>query len=272
MNRNTRIRWLRFGAIFVALAIVAAGPLAGQSSRRTHTQPVSDPHPAIKPAGLPAHFRVGEKLDYRVGWANFTSAATVRLAVAERRNLFGWDTWHLRAVTHTLNPVRVLFAIDDQFDSYTDAATLSSHQYEMYLNEQGKHEGSVLRLLAQGEPSRGDAPSVVVLPGTRDPVGALYALREVDWQRTREAASPVYDGRNVYDLRAKLQAAREQVTVPAGTYSASKVFVRVFERGQQAPKVTAAIWFAWDPAKTPVLMEAELPFGSLRVELISSAE
>ena len=32
----------------------------------------------------------------------------------------------------------MLFAIDDQFDSYTSAANLFSLQYEMYLHEQGR--------------------------------------------------------------------------------------------------------------------------------------
>ena len=272
MKRNLQIGWIGVAAILTALAVAAAGSLAGQTRRRARSQPTSEPAPAVKPAPASAPFRVGERLDYSVGWSNFTNAATVRLAVAERRNLYGWDTWHLRVVTHTLSPVRVLFAIDDQFDSYTDADTLSSHQYEMYLNEQGKREDSVKRLVAQGEPNRGDAPSVIVLPGTRDPVGALYALREVDWQRTRGATALVYDGRNVYDLRAQLDAPREQVTVPAGTYSASKITVRVFQRGEKTPKLSAAIWLAQDSARTPVLVEAELAIGSLRVELTGAVE
>src|ERR1700690_466012 len=66
-------------------------------------------------------FRAGETLNYRVSWAAFSTAASVQLNVNERRSLFGWQTWHFRAVSRTLSPVSSLFPVDDQFDSYTDA-------------------------------------------------------------------------------------------------------------------------------------------------------
>jgi Protein of unknown function (DUF3108) len=253
----------------VVLAILAAGPLAGQTRRSAHSRLMLDPK--LEDFVAP-RLRVGEQLDYRVNWSSFAGAATVRLMVAERRNLHGWDTWHLRALTHTLNPVRVLFAIDDQFDSYSDAGTLESHQYEMYLREQGKQENDVIRLVAQGSLPRTDAPSVIVLPGTRDPIGALYFLRGMNWLRDASAVTPVYDGRTLYDMHAQLVSANEPVTVPAGVYSASKISVQVFEPGQQSPKARFFVWLAQDATRTPVLMQADLPFGSVRAELTGAAK
>src|SRR5579863_5574972 len=84
---------------------------------------------------MPVPFRAGEKLEYSVSWASFTAAASVELSDLERRNLYGWQTWHFRATAHTAGTVRTLFPIDDEFDSYTDAATFESRQYEAYLNE-----------------------------------------------------------------------------------------------------------------------------------------
>jgi hypothetical protein len=252
------------------LFVAAASQLAGQAKQKSRSASKSDPKPVLKE--VPPPFHVGEQLDYRVGWSSFAMAATVRLAVAERRNLYGWDTWHLRAVTHTLSPLRMLFAIDDQFDSYTDTQTLESHQFEMYLHEQGKQENDIVHLTYPGIPSRSDGPNVIVLPGTRDPVGALYALREVDWRRVREASAPVFDGRKLYQMQARLGAASEQVTVPAGTFSAARVDVRVLEQGKEVPEANFAVWFAQDPPRTPVLVQADLPFGSLRVELTSATQ
>jgi hypothetical protein len=253
----------------VGLAILAAGPLAGQAKRGAHSRPKAAPKPTVIAAPL---FRVGEQLDYRVSWSSFAGAATVRLTVAERRDLHGWDTWHLRAITHTLNPVRVLFAIDDQFDSYSDAGTLESHQYEMYLREQGKQENDVILLVPQGSLPRSDAPSIVVLPGTRDPIGALYFLRGMNWQRDASAVTPIYDGRKLYDMHAQLASVNEPVTVPAGTYSTSKISVQVFELGQQIPQAQFSVWIALDAARTPVLIQADLPFGSVRAELTGAAK
>jgi hypothetical protein len=214
-------------------------------------------------------FRTGETLNYRVSWAAFSNAASLQLSAPERRNLFGWQAWHFRGEAHTLSPVRTLFSVDDQFDSYTDAFTLESRQFETHLNEMGKSTNQVQRLTPAGQTSRAPAPIVVVLPGTRDPLGALYALRSVDWQRTPEFRAPVYDGRNVFEMRAARDAADDPVKVPAGTYSASRISVRVFQYQKEVAAIHFVTWIASDAARTPVLMEADLPFGNLRAELTS---
>jgi len=224
------------------------------------------------PSDVPMPFHVGETLKYQVAWATFTTAAAVQLSVKERRDLFGWGTWHFQAFAHTVSPVRSLFSIDDQFDSYTDAASLESRQYEMYLNEMGKKQDRVIHLLPTGQSPRGDVPRVVVLPGTRDPLGALYALRGVNWQKTPDFRTPVYDGRDVYELRAHLVTADEAVAVVAGKYSASRLSIHLFQHEKEVSGMSFSAWLAHDSARTPVLMQADLPFGNLRVELTSATQ
>jgi hypothetical protein len=255
--------WLAF---FLFLGAAVPFPPGTGQTRPSRNRPAAK-EPSVATEASPPPFRIGEKLNYRIAWANFSSAATVQLAVAERRDLYGWDTWHLRAQAHTLSPVRALFAIDDQFDSYTDASTLESRQYEMYLQELGKQQNLVLHLTARGTPPRGAGATVIVQPGTRDPVGALYSLREVNWQTTAGARTPVFDGKTLYEMDAHREAAREQVTVAAGTYSAAKIEVHLYERGREVPDTRFEIWFAQDAARTPVLIQADVPFGSLRGEL-----
>ena len=102
-------------------------------------------------------------------------------------------------------PVRSIIEVDDQFDSYTDTATLESRQYETYLHEMGKKQEEILHFLPEGQSGRGDVAGIIVSPGTRDPLGAVYALRGVDWGRTPEFRAPVYDGHDVYEMRARLE-------------------------------------------------------------------
>lgn len=217
-------------------------------------------------------FRIGEKLDYRVSWASFTSAASVQLTIPERRELMGWGTWHFRASAHTLSPMRSVVTVDDQFDSYTDTATLESRQYESYLNEMGTKQNQVLHFLPEGRPAGGNSAGIVVSPGTRDPLGALYAMRGVDWQTASEFRVPVYDGHDVYEMRARLEIPSETVAVAAGNFSTSKISIRLFQRGKEVPGMNFAAWMAHDAARTPVLMEAELPMGKLRAELVSASQ
>lgn len=243
---------------------------ASQPQQHSATKPKVVPVSALKEQPMP--FRTGETLNYRVSWAAFSSAASLQLSAPERRNLFGWQAWHFRGEAHTLSPVRTLFSIDDQFDSYTDASTLESRQFETHLNEMGRSTNEVLHLALTGQHSRAPAPIVLVLPGTRDPLGALYTLRSVDWQRTPEFRAPVYDGHSIFEIRAARDATGESVKVPAGAYSASRISIRVFQYQKEVAATHFVMWIASDAARTPVLMEADLPFGTLRAELTSATE
>lgn len=217
-------------------------------------------------------FAIGETLNYRVAWAAFSTAASLQLSVPERRDLFGWKTWHFRASVHTQNSVRTLFAVDDEFDSYTDAFTLDSRQYELYLNEMGRKQDQVLHYAPAGQKSRSPGPDVLVLANTRDPVGALYGLRSVDWRKSPEFRIPICDGRDIYQLSAKLEEPNEMVTVAAGNFNASRIGLRVTQNRPGAPDINFEIWLANNPVRTPVQLQAQLPFGSVRAELVPASK
>jgi hypothetical protein len=250
-------------------SLFAAAGIGDQLTDAKQAPPKNAPSTANDLA-LP--FRVGEMLNYRVTWAAFAIAASLQVSVLERRNLFGWATWHFRAALHTQSPLRIFFPIDDEFDSYADAATLETRQYETYLDEWGRKDSQLLHFVAVGQRSRAPAPDLRVLAGTRDPLGALYALRGVDWQRTPEFQAPLYDGRNIYQIRARLEAPNESVTVAAGNFSASRIAVGLCQNDRRDPDIHFDLWLANNPARTPVQFQAVLPFGNLRAELASSAK
>jgi len=232
---------------------------SGGSAANKKSEPTAD-------AGLP--LRAGEVLEYTANVANLNDVAKLKLQVGERKDFFGKNAWHLQAFAHTENPLRMVFVLDDQFDSYSDAASMTSLQYEMHLNERGQKVDSVQRMTAtEREPAPPHATETRVLPGTRDPLGMLQYLRNVDWTSTAEVRCPVYDGHKLYDVRAKLVGAGEAVTVPAGTFKASKIEMRVFENGEEMKDAHFTIYLAINAARTPVLLEAIMPFATARVEL-----
>jgi hypothetical protein len=220
-------------------------------------------------AEAPMPFRIGETLNYDVAWSAFASAAKIQLCVTEHREILGSRTWHFRASAHTLSPLRSFLTVDDQIDSYTDTATFESRQYEMYLDEMGRKDNQILRFSVEGRPRKTPSPAVVVLPGTLDPLGALYLLRQVDWQRTPEFRAPVFDGDDLVEMRAHLEAAKELVAVNAGNFSATRILVREYQHGVAVKGESLSICFANDAARTPILLEAEIPLGSVRIELSS---
>jgi hypothetical protein len=248
------------------------------SNRGIPANPVPEPASpgnlgvAASPVVMAPVLRPGETLEFAANVTKLNSTvANLKVVVGEKRSLAGKSVWHLQAFVHTENPYRMVFELDDQFDSYSDPATLTSVQYEMHLSERGQKVDSVQRLFSSTkDPAPPDAAAARVLPGTRDPLGFLHYLRNVDWSNTPEVHSPVYDGRKLYDARAVLKSKSVSVSVPAGDFSASKIEIHVMENGSEMKDAHFLLYLNHDAARTPVLMEAVLPFATVRVELTNA--
>jgi hypothetical protein len=246
----------------------AAAPAS--SSPAALPQPV-DSKKAAAPVERSSPIRTGETWDFTANVSKLSAVANLKLKVAEKRDFQGKSVWHLQAFAHTENPLRMVFALDDQFDSYSDAGSLVSMQYEMHLNERGETVNSVQRLTASGrEPAPGNATAARVLPGTRDPLGMMQYLRTVDWAKTPEVRGPVYDGHKLYDARARLVSRGEAVTVPAGNFNTLKIDLRVFDNGVEMKDAHFTLYLSDNEARTPVLLEALMPFATARVELVKA--
>ena len=243
-------------------------PAASTAPHRSAPEPAKQP-PAEPDPGLP--LRSGEVLQYTANVANLTNVADLTLQVREHKPFFGKNAWHLQAFAHTQNPLRMVFTLDDQFDSYSDASTMACLQYEMHLNERGEKVESVQRMTTTGkEPAPPNVTEARVLPGTRDPLGFLQYLRNVDWAKTPQVRGPVYDGHALYDVRAELAATGQLVTVPAGTYKATKIEIHVFQNGQEMKDAHFTIYLAGNTVHTPLLLEAVMPVATAQVELVKA--
>src|SRR5262249_34944512 len=179
----------------------------------------------------------------------------------------GKPTWHFQAVAKTQSAMKMIFDLDDRFDSFSESNTFTGVQYEMHLNERGQKVQLIQHLTSTGrEPAVPGASQALVMPGTKDPLGMMQYLRSIEWDRMREVKSPVFDGRKIYDVRAKLTGTSE-VVVPAGHFSAYTVDIKVFDNGAEMKDAHFTLYLTKDSARTPVLLLAALPFAEARVEL-----
>jgi hypothetical protein len=250
------------GLFFLAVSFAAMA----QSSRPAKASSKSVSKPVTHEAAVP--FNAGEHLSFRVIWSKFSvNAATIQLAVVERGKFFGRVAWHFRALAQTIDAMHIVYPLDDQIDSYTDTAQLDSIQYEMYLHEQGKQQANSWRLISDGSPAPSQVTAARVSPGTRDPISLLYMLRAADWKARPELRAPVFDGKNLYEAVAHLESSSDQAVVPAGQFPSSKISVRVYDHGQELSTTRFNVWLAQDATRTPVLIEAELPIGTARLEM-----
>ncbi len=219
----------------------------------------------------PAEFipRTGELLDFAANVTKLSSTvASLQVKVGDHRIQDGKSTWHLQAFAHTQNPYRMVFELDDQFDSYSEAPNFASLQYELHLSERGQKVDTVEKMLSSSKaPAPANAVAARVLPGTRDPIGLLMYLRSVDWNKTSEVRSPVFDGHKLYDVRAVLVGRNQAVSVAAGKYTTTKIEIHVLDNGTEMKDAHFLLYVAQDQERLPVLLEAVLPFATARVEL-----
>jgi hypothetical protein len=216
--------------------------------------------------------RTGETLDFIANVPKLNSTvANLRVKVGEQRNVAGKDAWHLQAFAHTENPYRMVFELDDEFDSYSEISNLASLKYEMHLNERGQKVDTVERMTSSSrEPAPANEVAARVLPGTRDPIGMLMYLRSVDWSKTSEVKSSVFDGHKLYDVRAVLVGKSQSVSVAAGKYTATKIEIHVMDNGTEMKDAHFLLYLADEAERLPVLMEAVLPVATARVELVKA--
>lgn len=232
--------------------------------------------PAAKKAAAPAEPsfapKTGEVLQFLASLAKVSNVASLRLEVLDKKEIDGKPTWHFQATAKTQNAMRLIFELDDRFDSFSEGNSFTGVQYEMHLSERGQKVQSVQRFTTTGkEPAPPGASAALVSPGTRDPLGMMQYLRSVNWDQTREVNSPVFDGRKLYDVRAKLIGTSE-VVVPAGRFTAATIEIRVFDKGVEMKDAHFTLYLAHNAARTPVLLQAVLPFAEARVELQANSE
>jgi hypothetical protein len=255
--------------LLAALACASSVAMPQTKHARPHPKPPGTAAPdASAPSSATVPFHAGETLEYRVLFSKYSvNAARIETAIIDQRSFFGHPAWHFRATAHTMDTTRLLFPLDDQFDSYTSAGNLASLQYEMYLHEQGKTQTARYRMTTDKDPAPPDVTALRVVPGTRDAIGFLYALRAADWQRAGDLKASVFDGHRLYDTVAHLETAQVIVTVAAGNFAASRIAIRLFDHGKELADTHFALWLANDAPRTPVLVEAEIPIGISRIEL-----
>jgi hypothetical protein len=235
-------------------------PAIAPSSRTNSDSATASVEPAFSPSQ-------GEVLEFNGSVSNVRNVATLRLSVNGRKDMDGKDAWHLQAFAHTQNPLRMVFELDDQFDSYSVPGDFSSLQYEMRLSERGQKVTSLQRLTPTGrEAAPAGVSATLVSPGTRDPLGMMQYLRSVDWAKVSVVHSPVYDGRKLYEVRAQKVGSAE-VQVPVGKFSTNTIEISVLDHGVEMKDAHFKLYLAKDTARTPVLLEAVMPFAAARIEL-----
>lgn len=222
-------------------------------------------------------FSQGEQLVYQIRWEEVEAGiATCNVLAVTTVDKLPCRHFSLKAQTSPL--VEVFYVVRDKFDSYTSLAFDRSIRYTRKATGTEQQD-----LLVQFDWKKNTAgysdfsaaeKSITIPPGTFDPLAALYKLRCMDLDNTKEIKFPITDGEKCFMGRAKVLG-KETVTCFNINYETYVIEPELIHFGgvfEISDKPTLRIWITTDDRRLPVRIQSKLIVGSIVGELVSMRE
>lgn len=250
------------------IAIVTAAIATTASAQHTPAPESAAPSfvvvNGVKHAKVP--FGVGERLEYEVKFGALR-VGNAHMEVVGLENLRGRPAWHTAFWVQGGN---FLYRVNDVYESWMDAETLSSLRFVQELEEGGKDTERRFEIY----PERATFIQTSNKPATEersvsqplDDGSFLYFVRTIPL-----AVGQTYDfnryfrpDRNPVRIRV---LRKERIRVPAGTFDALVIQPVIKTKGIFSENGHAEIWLSDDERHVMLQLKSKLSFGSLNLYL-----
>ena len=220
----------------------------------------------IKRAKVP--FGPGERMEYDVKFGALR-VGNAHMEVVALDNLRGRPAWHTAFWVQGGN---FLYRVNDVYESWMDAETLSSLRFVQELEEGGKDierrfeiypERAVFIQTSKKPPKEEKSVSQPLDDGS-----FLYFIRTIPLEvgQTYDFNRYFRPDRNPVRIRV---LRKERVKVPAGTFDAIVIQPVIKTKGIFSENGHAEIWLTDDERHVMVQLKSKLSFGSLNLYLKS---
>jgi hypothetical protein len=240
-----------------------AQPTGAGPTTATQTVVASD----VKRAKVP--FAPGERLEYDVRFGAI-KVGSAQMEVVGLDNLRGRPAWHTAFWVRGGN---FLYRVNDVYESWIDAETLSSLRFVQELEEGGKEvtrrfeiypERAVFVQTSKKPPLKEEKSVSQPL----DDGSFLYFIRTIPLEvgKTYDFDRYFRPDRNPVRLRI---LRKERIRVPAGTFDAIVVQPVIKTKGIFSENGHAEVWLSDDDRHIMIQLKSKLSFGSLNLYLKS---
>ena len=275
------------GRLSWGMMVLAAGVAAGSILAQEETPPDDSTEAAPRASGrastaLPdgadgrsgsLPFEVGERLTYRVSWAETLEAGTAELRVTSRGPQ---DSGAYRLVldADSTPAMAAVYRLQFQCSSLFDPHQGISREYRRSFKENGRTvRDSVVFNPAGGTARFVDSHKQVnrlaIQLGAQDPVSAIYLVRTLGLKPGLRVLFPIVEGGEAFEADVRVVGS-EVISTALGNFAAHRVEAVLRRSGSLMRDKKMTFWFTSDPRRIPVLASVSLPFGSLLVELTSA--
>jgi hypothetical protein len=223
-------------------------------------------------------FLPGETLTYGIKWGIIPVGEGV-LSVHPLREVNGQDVYHFELKVTSYPFLDLFYKVRDKISSYVAADLTRSYYYHKSQREGRTKRDIIVEFdwdTNQAEYSNfgKSKPPVDILPGTLDPLSALYYARLKDLDDIEEINVPVTDGKKCIIGKAVI-VRRENITIESGVFDTYLMEPDIEEIGgvfEKARNAKIRVWLTADDRRIPVRVESQVSIGSFTAELISRVD
>jgi glycosyltransferase involved in cell wall biosynthesis len=257
-SRKARsIAKLALTAVLAAATIPAPRPLGAQTSLASASA-----------ARAKVPFGAGERMEYDVKFGAI-KVGSAHMEVVALDNLRGRPAWHTAFFVQGGN---FLYRVNDVYESWMDAETLSSLRFIQQLQEGGKETERRFEIYPERsvfiQTSKKPAKEEPSVSAPLDDGSFLYFLRTIPLVvgQTYDFNRYFRPDRNPVRIRV---LRKERVNVPAGTFNAIVVQPVIKTKGIFSENGHAEVWLSDDDRHIMIQLKSRLSFGSLNLYLKS---
>ena len=267
---KTRLKTLLLGAILLCLPVSELYALTPHISDETEAleakREVPVPTITVTPkTEAPVPYRVGERLEYSIGWGKILSAGEARVEVEELFNFRGHDTYKVVATAKSNTIISLFYQNHVRLESLIDRYGLFSRRYWNYQHENRRIRERIFEFDQEKNTATYKDDEYYIPYGVQDEVSSVFYMRTMDFTVGESVYIDIFSKPEIWRVKCNV-IKTETLRVPAGEFETIVVepelhFDGVMKKGK------VRVWFTNDERRIPVQVRSKITIGSILVRL-----
>lgn len=266
-NRYQTYSIMRKLVVILSAAFAVSSAMAGNSNINQNNSAKSTTLRTVDHSA----FQAGEKLKYVLHYGVINAGIAELSVNATDQKVRGRDILHMEATGRSISAFDWFFKVRDRYETYMDADGVFPWVFVRRVNEGGYEISQDYTFYQHTESVKTEEGKTYEVPlGIQDMLSSFYYARTLDFDNAKVGDIFEFDcfvDEEVYPLMIKYLG-EETIDSKLGTFDCLK-FVPVVQEGRIfSDDEDLLVWITNDENKVPVLAEAQILVGSIKMELL----
>ncbi|MCP4399262.1 MAG: DUF3108 domain-containing protein [bacterium] len=210
-------------------------------------------------------YRVGETLEYLIGWGKVLSAGEARVEVEESFDFRGHETYKVVATAKSNAIISLFHQNRIRLESLIDRHGLFSRRYWNYQYENRRLRERIFEFDHENNTAIYKEDEYYIPYGVQDEVSSVFFMRTLAFKVGEAVYVDIFSKPNIWRVKCNV-IKTEKIKVPAGEFDTIVVepelrFDGVMKKGN------VRVWFTNDERRIPVQVKSKIAIGSILIRL-----